>query len=597
MAPGFNEDLSRDQIAQMEASIKSQNEAMAAQETAKKATAETGSEKSSKDTSGEKPGFLRRVLFRLNIGAEKYLKDMEAYVDKQWEQNKTELEKEVDGIVKDTEKHTDDTIVDLEYKIHNLVKAGELGPSIGDKLTAQLEGLRKKAKETAVEAVNTADAVLEPEISAQQPTPEVERATNIPENIGAKQQTTEATTINSETPTTKTEQPVAEDSSATEAKVETTSETPPTKVEKPLDLKARQTKILEGYKDNPHGRTEEEQDKYAWYELYTSNDCPIDVKQKVDALRKDWAVKDKSAGHPAELNQTGNDYAEGTDQWKLQTGEALRQIAEATPETAKIEEQKDVEADEFDDELGQQLRNDEASESDREEDEKTAEQPEAVVNEQTEEDTGEFDDELGKEMGGGDYLDGDRDEEPTAHTASEAEPVAVADPTKESGAVQPETKAESTKLSERLTKKEGMSVEQYTRQIEGAIQSGELTKANMDELRIHITKSFETPREVKQALQGVCESLVKNKQTELAKQFAYAEVNPIKRGDQFYAIASAMVDSGEASTPDDLGDALFQIAIPEQRGQILSKLDSKNSATEASTGGAANDNDGQSQAA
>ncbi|HLC69527.1 MAG TPA: hypothetical protein VJH75_00575 [Patescibacteria group bacterium] len=153
MVAGFNEDLSREQIQQMEGSLNNQNKAMK-----EKGVAEKAEVTSTQEPSGEKPGLLRRIWAKVAGESEKYRADMEAYFDKKWSDKQAELKEEVGEIIQDTEKHTEDTIVDLEIKINHLVKAGELDPRVGDELSAQLEVLRAEAKKTASEATKEVDA-------------------------------------------------------------------------------------------------------------------------------------------------------------------------------------------------------------------------------------------------------------------------------------------------------------------------------------------------------------------------------------------------------------------------------------------------------
>ncbi len=146
MVLGYGEDMSGQQIKQVEGSLKKQNEAMDQKIATEKA------EDSSKGPTGEKPNLLRRMWAKVaGGGSEKYRADMEAYFDKKWEEKNTEVTKEVEALVGDTERHTEQSIVDLEYDIITLVKAGELDPAVGDKLTVKLEQLRIEAQKAAAE--------------------------------------------------------------------------------------------------------------------------------------------------------------------------------------------------------------------------------------------------------------------------------------------------------------------------------------------------------------------------------------------------------------------------------------------------------------
>lgn len=595
MVAGFNEDLSREQIQQMEKSMEEQKRAAKEKKAAEKAEAATAKETASKDSSGEKPGLLRRMWARVTGGSEKYWADMEAHIGKQWEKQKAEIEGEVESIIQDTEKHTDDTIVDLEYKIHSLVKAGELDPNVGEKLTAKLEALRSKAKTVATETITNTEEEFDEFDSGRDRNPDAE-------DSDREDETPPAATVSEAVPTTPPETPQKEAPTA-EAAVEKTQ----TVTEQATDLTTKQAKILESFKDNPHGRTEEEQNKFAWFELSTSADFPADTKQKVDALRQDWAKKDKAAGNPAELNDTGDDYKEGTNQWKLQTGEALRQVVEEakkalapeaqpataeqsaaevatganpeTPATAKDDSVDEYEAGTTDPDYDAARQ-----ESDREDEPAVAVESAETATEE-EDEAGDL--EAGYMNAYGPHGETDEDEEVRGAGVTETAPK------EEAKTVETETK----KLPERLTRKEGESVVQYLQKIDGSIRAGELTKSNMEDFRTHLSESFKTVQELKQVNQSVCENLVKSKQTELAKQFAHTEKNPLKRGDQFYAIASAMVEDGQATTADQLDDALFQIIDPAKRGEILNKLDTKNATSSNSTAQAANDNSPHQMAA
>ncbi len=81
---------------------------------------------------------------------------------------------------------------------------------------------------------------------------------------------------------------------------------------------------------NPYNTPEENQNKYVWHAIYEqlpgNNDI---VKQQVDDLRRQWA---RSEGRM--------DYDLGTEQYKLQTGEALRQIIANESNTEQTDRSK-----------------------------------------------------------------------------------------------------------------------------------------------------------------------------------------------------------------------------------------------------------------
>lgn len=79
------------------------------------------------------------------------------------------------------------------------------------------------------------------------------------------------------------------------------------------------TKTAEFLRDNPHGRTQEEQTKFAGFAAYESS-TDSGLQAEVDALRKEWATAEGLEG----------DYDEHSEQYKLQTGEALRQVMETS---------------------------------------------------------------------------------------------------------------------------------------------------------------------------------------------------------------------------------------------------------------------------
>ena len=72
----------------------------------------------------------------------------------------------------------------------------------------------------------------------------------------------------------------------------------------------------------------EHQKKMAWHAVYNQAERPL--QEQVEALRKEWA----------ELDQAGKDYEVDTDQFALQSGEALRQIIEQKlePQAAQLQE-------------------------------------------------------------------------------------------------------------------------------------------------------------------------------------------------------------------------------------------------------------------
>lgn len=79
---------------------------------------------------------------------------------------------------------------------------------------------------------------------------------------------------------------------------------------------------------------DEHQIKMAWHDTYEKLPAGHKIRTEVDKKRKKWAKDDKKAGHPGEFNGDNTDdenfdYNPNTDQYKLQTGEALRLIVES----------------------------------------------------------------------------------------------------------------------------------------------------------------------------------------------------------------------------------------------------------------------------
>lgn len=86
-------------------------------------------------------------------------------------------------------------------------------------------------------------------------------------------------------------------------------------------LMERHRAIL-GEMGNPYGRSDEDQGKFAWHAVFDelgSTPTEITLKTAAEALRQKWA----------QAEGVGIDYSASDERWKLQTGEALRQVIEA----------------------------------------------------------------------------------------------------------------------------------------------------------------------------------------------------------------------------------------------------------------------------
>lgn len=81
-------------------------------------------------------------------------------------------------------------------------------------------------------------------------------------------------------------------------------------------LSRLQKETVNSWTENPLNRTAEVQNKFAWFEAYKSLMGFDMLKQQADALRKKWAQADGA----------GEDYDENSNNFKLQTGEALKQM-------------------------------------------------------------------------------------------------------------------------------------------------------------------------------------------------------------------------------------------------------------------------------
>jgi hypothetical protein len=112
------------------------------------------------------------------------------------------------------------------------------------------------------------------------------------------------------------------------------------------DLKKQYEQTLEKIGRDKEGTDQEHQEKIAWHQVYnglSTNKSAIRgrVRQWVDATRQTWAKADKEAGNSAALNQDGVDYAVDSDNFPLQTGEALRQVTEKAAQDGEGEVNRD----------------------------------------------------------------------------------------------------------------------------------------------------------------------------------------------------------------------------------------------------------------
>lgn len=100
------------------------------------------------------------------------------------------------------------------------------------------------------------------------------------------------------------------------------------------DLKKKYEETLQKLGlDQGSGTDPEHQQKIAWHSVY--NELSVSkqtlrgkLRQWVDATRQSWAKSDKEAGNNVSLNPEGDDYIIDSDNFPLQTGEALRQVTE-----------------------------------------------------------------------------------------------------------------------------------------------------------------------------------------------------------------------------------------------------------------------------
>lgn len=81
-------------------------------------------------------------------------------------------------------------------------------------------------------------------------------------------------------------------------------------------IAALQQKTAEFFENNSFGRTTEEQQKFAAAEVYDQISDTATIKERVDGLRRSWAYAD----------HIGIDYPVDSELYRLQTGEALRQV-------------------------------------------------------------------------------------------------------------------------------------------------------------------------------------------------------------------------------------------------------------------------------
>lgn len=81
-------------------------------------------------------------------------------------------------------------------------------------------------------------------------------------------------------------------------------------------IAALQQKTAKFLENNSFGRTTEEQQKFAAAEVYDQISDTATIKERVDALRRSWAYAD----------HIGIDYPVDSELYRLQTGEALRQV-------------------------------------------------------------------------------------------------------------------------------------------------------------------------------------------------------------------------------------------------------------------------------
>lgn len=100
------------------------------------------------------------------------------------------------------------------------------------------------------------------------------------------------------------------------------------------DLKKKYEETLKRFgRDQGAGTDQEHQEKNAWHSVY--NELPTSkqtlrgkLRQWVDATRKSWAKADSEAGNSSGINQEGDDYIVDSENFPMQTGEALRQVTE-----------------------------------------------------------------------------------------------------------------------------------------------------------------------------------------------------------------------------------------------------------------------------
>ncbi|HLD28365.1 MAG TPA: hypothetical protein VJB67_02035, partial [Patescibacteria group bacterium] len=91
------------------------------------------------------------------------------------------------------------------------------------------------------------------------------------------------------------------------------------KERKLLELREKQQKVLAQWKEEGADDIDSEhQQKMAWHAVY-NNDAEADIRSKADQKRQQWAKTD---------NLKQNDYEINTDQFALQTGEAVRQTVD-----------------------------------------------------------------------------------------------------------------------------------------------------------------------------------------------------------------------------------------------------------------------------